>query len=216
MIVADCGYGRSVAFRLALEEHGWSYVMAVEPEEIARPAGVEPHLPPYRGLGPPTLPRYREPARPLRDLVGPATRLETVTRRQGSKGSMTSRCAVLEMRPLGQGSHPHRAGTRRRTQPVQWRTAAADPAGRTARRSRRAHRLLHDQSARHHSRRRSGALRQHALALEHDHRELKHRLGLDHFEGRTWRGRHHHGTLVTATQAFLTLRRHDPKALTPA
>ncbi|GGX33076.1 hypothetical protein GCM10010383_74040 [Streptomyces lomondensis] len=48
--------------------------------------------------------------------------------------------------------------------------------------------------------------------IEHDYRELKHGLGLDHFEGRTWRGWHHHVTLVTATQTFLTLRRLDPKA----
>ncbi|MET8971286.1 hypothetical protein ABZX80_24430 [Streptomyces hydrogenans] len=52
--------------------------------------------------------------------------------------------------------------------------------------------------------------------IEHDYRELKHGLGLDHFEGRTWCGRHHHVTLVTAAQAFLTLRRVDPKAHTPA
>ncbi len=52
--------------------------------------------------------------------------------------------------------------------------------------------------------------------IEHDYRELTHGLGLDHFEGRTWRGWHHHVTLVTAAQAFLTLRRLDPKAPMPA
>jgi hypothetical protein len=36
--------------------------------------------------------------------------------------------------------------------------------------------------------------------IEHDYRELKHGLGLDHFEGRTWRGWHHHVPLVTAAQ----------------
>jgi SRSO17 transposase len=51
--------------------------------------------------------------------------------------------------------------------------------------------------------------------IEHDYRELKHGLGLDHFEGRTWRGWHHHVTLVTAAQAFLTLRRLDPKVEAP-
>ena len=30
--------------------------------------------------------------------------------------------------------------------------------------------------------------------FEHDCRELEHGLGPDHFEGRTWRGRRHHGT----------------------
>ncbi len=34
--------------------------------------------------------------------------------------------------------------------------------------------------------------------IEHDYRELKHGLGLDHFEGRSWAGWHHHVTLVTA------------------
>jgi hypothetical protein len=42
--------------------------------------------------------------------------------------------------------------------------------------------------------------------IEHDYREVKHGLGLDNFEGRSWRGSHHHVTLVTAAQAFLTLR----------
>ncbi|MFD5714757.1 hypothetical protein ACFWHW_31055 [Streptomyces pharetrae] len=43
--------------------------------------------------------------------------------------------------------------------------------------------------------------------IEHHYRELKHGLGLDYFEGRTW---HHHVILVTAAQTFLTLKRLDP------
>lgn len=49
--------------------------------------------------------------------------------------------------------------------------------------------------------------------IEHDYRELKTALGLDHFEGRSWTGWHHHATLVTAAHLFLTtLRLTDPKA----
>ena len=50
--------------------------------------------------------------------------------------------------------------------------------------------------------------------IEHDYRELKHGLGLDHFEGRTWPGWHHHVTLVTAAHLFITTQRlnADPKA----
>ncbi|BBC36846.1 putative IS701 family ISAzvi8-like transposase [Streptomyces graminofaciens] len=48
--------------------------------------------------------------------------------------------------------------------------------------------------------------------IEHDYRELKHGLGLDHFEGRSWAGWHHHVTLVTAARAFLTEQRLAPKA----
>ena len=47
--------------------------------------------------------------------------------------------------------------------------------------------------------------------IEHDYREVKTGLGLDHFEGRTWPGWHHHTTLVSAAHAFLTLQRLDPK-----
>ncbi|MFF0477846.1 hypothetical protein [Streptomyces sp. NPDC004284] len=48
--------------------------------------------------------------------------------------------------------------------------------------------------------------------VEHDYRELKHGLGLDRFEGRTWRGLHQHVTLVTAAHAFLVLRAARPRS----
>ncbi|GAA3525756.1 hypothetical protein GCM10023075_84110 [Streptosporangium album] len=52
--------------------------------------------------------------------------------------------------------------------------------------------------------------------IEHDYRELKTGLGLDHFEGRTWSGWHHHVTLVSVAHAFCTLQRLDPKVLAVA
>ena len=39
--------------------------------------------------------------------------------------------------------------------------------------------------------------------IEHSYRELKDKLGLDHFEGRSWRGWHHHVVLVLLAYAFL-------------
>jgi SRSO17 transposase len=52
--------------------------------------------------------------------------------------------------------------------------------------------------------------------VEHDYRELKDALGLDHFEGRTWQGWHHHVTLVSVAHAFVTLERLDPEAAASA
>ena len=54
--------------------------------------------------------------------------------------------------------------------------------------------------------------------IEHDYREMKQALGLDHFEGRTWQGWHHHVTLVSAAHAFCTLQRltRSPKETAPA
>ncbi|GHB78168.1 hypothetical protein GCM10010377_80470 [Streptomyces viridiviolaceus] len=107
VIVADAGYGRSVSFRLALEERGWSYVMAVDPKEIARPATAEPYQPEYGGLGPTTLPRYRDTAQPLPTFVQPGTPFEDV--------------AAAPRRAAGGVPAPRRAG-----RPVRQGDAAAD------------------------------------------------------------------------------------------
>jgi Transposase DDE domain len=49
--------------------------------------------------------------------------------------------------------------------------------------------------------------------IEHDYRELKTGLGLDHFEGRSFTGWHRHVTLAVLAQAFITMIRTDPKWL---
>ena len=41
--------------------------------------------------------------------------------------------------------------------------------------------------------------------IEQDYQQLKEELGLDHYEGRSWQGWHHHVTLVMMAHAFLTL-----------
>ena len=51
--------------------------------------------------------------------------------------------------------------------------------------------------------------------VEHDYRELKTALGLDHLEGRSFTGWHRHVTLTVLAQAFCTLLRTDPKAHAP-
>jgi SRSO17 transposase len=47
--------------------------------------------------------------------------------------------------------------------------------------------------------------------IEHDYRELTDALGLDHFEGRSYRGWHQHVTLVSVAHAFLTRERQRPR-----
>ena len=51
--------------------------------------------------------------------------------------------------------------------------------------------------------------------IEHDYRELKTGLGLDHFEGRSFAGWHRHVTLAVLAQAFCTMLRADPKVPAP-
>ena len=43
--------------------------------------------------------------------------------------------------------------------------------------------------------------------IERDYRELKQELGLGHYEGRNWRGFHHHASLCIAAYGFLMLER---------
>jgi hypothetical protein len=49
--------------------------------------------------------------------------------------------------------------------------------------------------------------------VEHDYRELKTGLGIDHFEGRLFVGWHRHVTLTVLAQAFCILLRMDPKPM---
>jgi SRSO17 transposase len=41
--------------------------------------------------------------------------------------------------------------------------------------------------------------------VEQDYQQLKEELGLDHFEGRSWTGWHHHVTMVMLAHLFLRL-----------
>ena len=43
--------------------------------------------------------------------------------------------------------------------------------------------------------------------IERDYQELKQEIGLDHFEGRSWKGFHHHAALCAVAHGFLALRR---------
>jgi SRSO17 transposase len=52
--------------------------------------------------------------------------------------------------------------------------------------------------------------------VELDYKQLKGELGLDHYEGRSYLGWHHHTALVSAAHGFLTLERLNPKARRPA
>jgi SRSO17 transposase len=50
-------------------------------------------------------------------------------------------------------------------------------------------------------------LAKHRWVIERDYEELKQELGLGHYEGRGWRGFHHHATLCIAAYGFLVSER---------
>ena len=48
--------------------------------------------------------------------------------------------------------------------------------------------------------------------IEQGYQQMKEELGLDHFEGRSWRGFHHHAVLVMLAFGFLALEQRRAKA----
>jgi len=209
VIVADAGYGDNAPMRAALSERGLDYILQVKGDVTAHPASAVPQQTPYSGLGPPTLPRYRTKPVSLREHVMAAGRTAgtTLTWREGSKGDLTSQFVVLPVRVAGR--RPRLAADR--TLPVthliaQWPDQQATPVKywltNLPADTPPADLVL---------------LGKARWRIEHDYRELKTGLGLDHFEGRSWTGWHRHVTLVTAAHLFCTqLRADHPKATTPA
>src|SRR3954452_1876586 len=208
--VADAGYGNNADFRSGIDARGWVYVVAVNGDLTAFPAEAVPEVKPYSGRGRHPLPRYRTKPVGLRAHVLAAGRGSAVevTWRQGSRGPMTSQFVALRVRPA------RRRPTRRLAEDgslpavwllAEWPPEAAEPTDYWL------SSLPADTDLAELVR-----LAKIRWRIEHDYRECKTALGLDHFEGRTFAGWHRHVTLVTAAQLFLTLLRTDPKAAAPA
>jgi SRSO17 transposase len=167
----------------------------------------------YGGLGRPSVPRYRTAPVSLRQLaIAHADQVQPVTWRQGTKetkgnpgAAMTSWFLAIRVRPAsrripraGDGSLPECWLL------AEWPPQASEPADYWL------SDLPEDTPATELVR-----LAKIRWRIEHDYRELKHGLGLDHFEGRTYTGWHRHVTLAALAQAFATMIRTDPKAPAP-
>jgi SRSO17 transposase len=206
VVCADAGYGEITAFRTGLDERGIDYVVQVQARTSAYLPEVEPALLPWKGRGRPPMARYRAAPSSLRDLAlaaGEQAAVE-VTWRQGSRGPMTSRFMARQVRPAN--IELRRAAATAQTElPIRWLLAqwpvGADEPTDYWLSSMPADTPLAELV-------RLAKLR---WRIEHDYRELKDALGLDHFEGRSYRGWHHHVTLVSVAHAFLTLERQRPK-----
>src|SRR4051812_4487215 len=210
LVVADAGYGDNAEFRDGITARGWPYVVQVSGDLTAHAGDAVPQVKPYSGRGRRPLPRYRTAPVGLRAHVLAAGRdaVRQVTWREGSRGPMTARFVALRVRPAG------RRATARRAEDgslpavwllAQWPPEEPEPTDYWL------STLPPDTDLAELVR-----LAKIRWRIEHDYRECKTGLGLDHFEGRTFAGWHRHVTLVTAAQLFLTGLRTDPKAAAPA
>jgi SRSO17 transposase len=200
-VIADAGYGVVTAFREHLTASQVPYVVGISSETTVWPPGQAPRpAKRYGGRGrPPTCVRRTRSHRPLRVQALaqrlPASAWRPVTWRQGTRGGMRSRFAALRVRPA------HRDEGRAQPRPEEWlliEWPRAEPAPTkywlsTLPPTTPAVDLV-----------RLAKLR---WRIERDYQELKDELGLDHFEGRGWRGFHHHATLCIAAYAFVAAER---------
>lgn len=203
-LVADTGYGANADFRRGLDDRGLAWVLQVKGEMTAHGQDAVPHRPDYGGLGPRPLPRYRTRPRSLRDHALAAGRSSgrSLTWRKGSKAAMSSHFVLLRVRLAGRRPKPAADGTIPLSWLIaQWPEGEAEPVRYWI------SNLPADIPAKDLVR-----LAKARWRIEHDYRELKTALGLDHFEGRSFAGWHRHVTLVTAAHLFLTEQRRNPKA----
>jgi SRSO17 transposase len=205
VVLADAAYGEVNQFRLGLEQRELAYVVQVPGTISAYAADVAPQTLPYAGRGQPSKPRYRQPRASVKRLVLAAGEraARTLAWRQGADGQhLASRFVALRVRPAGRQLRRVARGTEL---PVRWLLAEWLP-GEPEPVKYWLATLPADSSLEQ-----LVGLAKLRWRVEHDYRELKDALGLDHFEGRSFKGWHHHVTLVSVAHAFVTLERLDPK-----
>ena len=200
-VLADAGYGIDTAFRDGITELGLLYAVGIQSSTGLWPPGVAPLPPkPYGGRGrPPSLVGRDADHAPVsaRQLaIGlPKRAWRRVTWREGSNTTLASRFAAVRVRPA------HRDYNRTTPRPeewclIEWPVGEPEPTK---------YWLSTLPAAT--SRQAMVNLTKLRWRIERDYQDLKQELGLGHYEGRGWRGFHHHATLCIAAYGFLVAER---------
>ena len=200
VVLADAAYGVDSQFRAGLRALQLEYAVGVQSSISVWEPGQQP-LPakPRKQTGRPSKLLQRDQNhQPVSTkqlaLALPATAWKQVAWREGSK-QLGSRFAAVRVRPA------HRDYERSEPYPeewllIEWPRGVAEP-------TRYWLSNLPAATERHDLVRSA----KHRWIVERDYQELKQELGLGHFEGRGWRGFHHHATLCIAAYGFLIAER---------
>jgi SRSO17 transposase len=200
-VLADAGYGVDTAFRQALSDMGLAYAVGVTSAVVVWPPGIEPLPPkPYSGMGrPPVMPRRTARLQPMSvkalALSLPPQSFHTISWREGTNEPLNGRFAALRVRHAGGN-----AG-KARLRPLQW-LLIEWPVG-DAEPSKYVLSTLPEDTPINEL---VGGAHQ-RWRIERDYQDLKQDFGLGHYEGRGWRGFHHHATLSIAAYGFLMAER---------
>jgi SRSO17 transposase len=201
VVVTDAGYGNDTGFRDGVTALELPYVAGIQGTTGLWAPGTGPLLAtprPGRGRPPKRLRRDtdHQPLSAEELALGlPVDAWRSVTWREGTAGKLASRFAAVRVRP----AHGDMARTEPRPEEwflVEWPEGEKEPTKywlstlpATA--------MLEELVA-------TAKLR---WRIERDFEELKQELGLGHFEGRGWRGFHHHAALCIAAYGFLVAER---------
>jgi SRSO17 transposase len=201
VVLADEVYGSNREFREGVAELQLDYSLAVRSNTTVWALERQPLAPkPWSGKGPrATRMRRDQTHQPItveqlaREL--PEELWREVAWREGSKATLRSRFTALSVRPAY--GDDRKGGL----QPeqwllIEWPGGAAEPSGYWL--ARLPVKL---------SLKRLVGISKHRWVIERDYEELKGELGLAHYEGRNWRGFHHHATLCIAAYGFLIAER---------
>lgn len=208
-VLGDEAYGKNTELRTRLDDLGTEYVLSLNSDASVYDAETTFETPERRrgsrGPAPRALVADR-PARQVRDLarlLGPE-QFQTLTFRTRGEKELSSRFAMLRVIAANPVDRDRRAA-QQEWLIIEWpdgHERPSDywisnlPADTTPERLARLARLR--------------------WVIELDYRQLKGELGLDHYEGRSYLGFHHHCAIVTAAHGFLTLERLDPNRQRPA
>jgi SRSO17 transposase len=213
-VLADAEYGKAAEFRAGLAERALPYAVGILPAQKVYPADVTLSLPERKPAG-----RPRKHPVPSAASVGAAELVEsrpeafrTVSWRTGTKGPLRAEFAAVRVR-VADG--PADARGRHLPGAEAWLVGEHRASGERKY-------YLSDLPAET-PLEALAALIKARWVCEQLHQQLKDELGLDHFEGRSWRGLHHHALLCLLAFAFLQhlrlggkKRRHPARARTAA
>jgi SRSO17 transposase len=206
LAVADAGYGVCGDFRDGLEARGLNYVVGVTEDFVVfthEPLWEMPRPPGRAGGRPRGRPRLAEGSpRPLAlGELAKTARLRRVRWREGTKGKLSARFAWQRVWPATGWQRGRCAGKGslwlliEEQADVKFKYALSNLPDGTG--MRQAVRLWKSH-----------------WPVEQGYQQMKEELGLGHFEGRSWRGFHHHAALVMLVYGFLLLERHTEEAPT--
>jgi SRSO17 transposase len=190
-VLADAGYGVSAAFRKGLSARGLLWAAGVPKVQNVYPSGVELRWPAARTGRPCKHPVPSEDPVPAEQaLAGAGWR--RISWRRGTKGPLAAEFAAVRVRPADGAQL--RNGRHLPGEEV-WLVGERRPSGE---RKYYLANLPADVTLEV-----LAATIKARWACEQAHQQLKEELGLDHFEGRSWRGLHHHALLCQLALAFL-------------